>query len=100
MAVDATEKVFDLLELFGHTVLFICMRIDCRTVPKNLYVYDVRHDDDCSGKIVEVKPHIMINHWGTIICKVPIEMTDNGYRYVEDGDYRYTGETCKLTEYM
>ena len=42
----------------------------------------------------------MINHWGTIICKVPIEMTDNGCRYVEYDDYRYMGETCKLAEYM
>ena len=100
MYINVDEEVLDLLELFGHTVLFTCMRVDRRTVPKGLYVYDVRHDDDCSGKIVEVKPHIMVNHWGTIICKEPIEMTDNGCRYVEDGDYRYTGETCKLAEYM
>ena len=100
MYINADEEVFDLLELFGHTVLFTCMRVDHRTVPKGLYVYDVRHDDDCSGKIVEIKPHIMVNHWGTIICKELIKMTDNGCKYVEDGDYRYTGKTCKLAEYM
>lgn len=87
MAVNATEEVFDLLELFGHTVLFTCMRVDRETIPKGLYVYDVRHDDDCSGKIIEIKLHIMIIHWGTIICKEPIEMTDIGCKFVEEGDY-------------
>lgn len=100
MAVDATEEVFDLLELFGYTVLFTCMRVDRETIPKGLYVYDVRHDDDCSGKISEIKPHIIINHWGTIICKVPIEMTDIGCKFVEEGDYGYMGETCKLSDFI
>ena len=49
---------------------------------------------------IEVRPYILVNHWGTVICKEPIEMTDIGCKFVEEGDYRYMGETCKLTEYM
>ena len=100
MSVNANEEVFDLLELFGKTVLFTCMRVKRNTVPDNLYVYDVRHDDDCSGRIVEVRPHILVNHWGTVICKEPIEMTDFGCKFVEEDDYRYTGETCRLFDYI
>ena len=99
MSVNANEEVFDLLELFGKTVLFTCMRVKRNTVPDNLYVYDVRHDDYCSGRIVEVRPHILVNHWGTVICKEPIEMTDIGCKFVKEGDYRYMGETCKLSDF-
>lgn len=100
MSVNANEEVFDLLELFGRTVLFTCMRVKRDTVPDNLYVYDVRHDDDCSGKIVEDKPYILVNHWGTIICKEPIELIDIGCKFVKEDDYRYTGKTCKLVEFI
>ena len=41
MTVDATEEGFDLLELFGYTVLFTRMRVDRRTVSKWLYAYDM-----------------------------------------------------------
>ncbi|MGB4091926.1 MAG: LPD28 domain-containing protein [Ruminococcus flavefaciens] len=64
------------------------------------FAYDVRHDDDCNGKIIEVRPYILVNHWGTVICKEPIEMTDIGCKFVEESDYRYTGETCRLFDYI
>ena len=100
MSVNAKEEVFDLLELFGKTVLFTCMRVKRNTVPDNLYVYDVRHDDDCTGRIIEVRPYILVNHLGTVICKEPIKMTDIGCKFVEESDYRYTCETCRLFDYI
>ena len=78
MKVNAAEEDFELMELFGQTVLFTNMRVDRSTVPQDLYVYDVRHDDDCTGEICEIKPAVMVNHWGTIICKELLRWTKSG----------------------
>ena len=76
MEVNAAEESFELMEMFGQTVLFTNMRVDRSTVPEGLHVYDVRHDDDCTGEMCEIKPFVMVNHWGTIICKEPFEMDE------------------------
>ena len=43
----------------------------------------------------------MVNHWGTIICKKPIELnTKWNSRFVDSNDYCYLGDTAKLDEYL
>ena len=101
MKVNAAEESFELMELFGKIVLFTNMRVDRSTVPESLYAYDVRHDDGCTGEICEIKPFVMVNHWGTIICKEPIELdTKWNSKFVDEGNYCYLGDTAKLNEYL
>lgn len=101
MKVNAAEEDFELMELFGQTVLFTNMRVDRSTVPEGLYAYDARHDDDCTGEICEIKPSVMVNHWGTIICKEPIELDIKwNSKFVDEGDYCYLGDSVKLDEYI
>ena len=100
MKVNAQEESFELMELFGKTVLFTNMRVDRSTVPEDLYVYELR-DEDCTGDICEIKPSVMVNHWGTIICKEPIELdTKWNSKFVDEGDYCYLGDTAKLEEFI
>ncbi len=100
MKVNAAEESFELVELFGKTVLFTNMRVDRSTVPKDLYVYEVR-DEDCTGEMCEIKAFVMVNHWGTIICKEPIELdTKWNSKFVDEDDYCYLGDTAKLDEYL
>ena len=59
-------------------------------VPDGLYTYDVRHDDECRGIPCEIAPFVMVNHWGTIILAEPLELPDDGRRYIdEDTDWNY-----------
>lgn len=52
--------------------------------------YDVRHDDECRGIPCEIAPFIMVNHWGTIILTEPLELPDDGRRYIdEETDWNY-----------
>lgn len=70
--------------------LFTNFRIKRDTVPDGLYAYDVRHDDDCRGIPCEIAPFIMINHWGTIILAEPLELPNDGRRYIdEETDWNY-----------
>ena len=38
----------------------------------------------------EIAPFIMVNHWGTIILAEPLELPDDGRRYIdEETDWNY-----------
>lgn len=100
MVVNANEENYEKLEILGQTVLFTNMRIGRSTVPEGLHAYDLRHDDDGQGDICEIKPFVMVNHWGTILAKEPIPMSDGECRFVNDEDYSYTGENCTLSEFL
>ena len=56
-----------------------------------LHAYDVRHDDECRGIPCEIAPFVIVNHWGTIILAEPLELPDDGRRYIdEDTDWDYS----------
>lgn len=99
---ELNEEKFEIMELFDDfKVLMTCRRISRIIIPEGLYVYDLRHDDDCTGEICEIKPFVLVNHWGTIISKVPIEMGNDGYRLINTDDYSYSGgNTMTLKEYI
>ena len=106
MKYDAMEDSYDLVEVLGERMLFTCSRIDRSTVPAELYVWEVRHDDDCMGIPCQIADWIWVNHWGTLISKKDIPMEINvrmrkRYRDIDyDKDWRNTGETCTLGQYL
>lgn len=105
MKLNANEETYEAIELFGNTNLFSNFRIDKNTVPDNLYVYELRHDDECNGDIVEISEHILVNFMGTIICKDQIELTDKSLtglncRPVKLEDYGFLGYSLSLEEYI
>ena len=101
MKINASKETFELMEMLGQMVLFTNMRVDRSTIPEGLYAYDVRHDDDCTGEICEIKPSVMVNHWGTIICKEPVQLDAYWHsKFVDENDYSYLGDTASLDEYI
>lgn len=77
MSVDARKERFELVEVFDRPMLFTCLRVDRNTVPKGLYLYEVRNDDDQCGIPVEIGRHID-----------------------PENDWNYTGDLCSAREYM
>lgn len=106
MSVSAKEEVYEKVTVFGHPMIFTCLRIDPKTVPEGFFKYSVRHDDDCQGIPVEVCNWVMVNHWGDLISNAPIHLVDYGYpsgnlmRDIEEDDFNYEGDTVTLEEYM
>ncbi len=98
MAVNANEADYERFEILGHDALFTNLRIYRNSLPDGLYAYDLRDCDDCSGDPCELKSHVMVNHWGTVIVKKPIEGADDGVILNED-DYNYLGEDITLKEF-
>ena len=90
MSCNAMTEHYEEITVCGKPALFTNFRIKRDTVPDSLYVYDVRHDDDCRGIPCEIAPFIMVNHWGTIILAEPLEIPDDGRRYIdEETDWNY-----------
>lgn len=103
---DVNTEIFEDITLFGQPMLFTDLRCDRGTLPKGMYMYEVRHDDDGRGDPCEIANWIMVNHWGTVISNRPVqfnEQTPSGkpYRLIDsEADWNYEGTTQTLKEYM
>lgn len=100
------NEVFEEVTVLGKPMLFSCLRIDRDTVPKGLYLYEVRHDDEQQGDPVQIANWIMVNHWGTLISNKPLRLeksqrNNNAYREIDpEKDWNYEGVDCTVKEYM
>lgn len=105
-SLDAMQENFEEVTVLGHSMLFTCARVARSTVPKGLYMYEVRHDDDQQGDPVQIANWIMVNHWGTLISNRPIKLTpsptiNNAYREINpEKDWNYEGIVSTVKEYM
>ena len=95
--INANETGYERFEILGRDALFTSLRIDRKSLPEGLHAYDLR-DEDSTGEICELKSHVMVNHWGTVIVKEPIEGANDGVILNED-DYNYLGEEMTLEEF-
>ncbi len=91
------EEVYELSTLDGMPVLFTSGRIERKSVPEHLHCYDVRHDDECQGIASQIKPYVLVNHWGTILTRQEIPLQEGSY-YPEEG-LNFTGWPMTLSEY-
>ncbi len=95
---NANEVEFERFEILGRDALFTNLRIARNSLPEGLHAYDLRDCDDCSGDPCEVKSFVLVNHWGTVIVKEPIEGADDGID-LDESDYNYLGEEMTLEEF-
>ena len=96
--INANEADYERFEILGHDALFTCLRIDRKSLPEGLHAYDLRDCDDCSGDPCQLKSHVMVNHWGTVIVKEKIDGADEGID-LDKNDYNYLGESMTLDEF-
>lgn len=94
---DATKEGYLLAKIDDRPVLFTNMRLDRDTVPEGLFCYDVRDSDDLDGSMAEVKPYVMVNHWGTILSREPFPLDEHGSYYPKDWGYE---DSMTLAEFM
>ncbi len=106
MRVNVMEETFENVTVFDQPMLFTCLRCDRETLPKGMYMYEVRHDDYGRGDPCEIADWIMVNHWGTVISNRPVrldEKTPGGkpYRLIDsETEWNYEGTETSLKEYM
>lgn len=100
------NETFEIVTMLGKPMLFTELRIDRSTVPKGLYMYEVRHDDDMRGDPVQIANWILVYHWGTLISNEPLKLTpsrtaNNAYLDIDPyKDWNYEGGEATVKEYM
>ena len=95
---NAMEEIFDEIIVLEKPALFSNMRIDRNTVPKDLYLYEVRHDDEF-GDPVQIAKGIMVNHFGSIITREPIDLPADGYLDINpEEDWDFAGGDCQTVK--
>lgn len=103
---DAMEESFEEVTVLNKPMLFTYQRIDRATVPKGLYLYEVRYDDDMRGDPVQIANWIMLNHFGTLISSEPLKLTpgkavNNAYLDIDpEKDWNYEGVETTISVYM
>lgn len=99
---NANEKTYQQIKLFGKIVLFTPSRIDRTTVPEELFLYEVMHDDECQGIMCSISRSVMVNFWGTVISNDIIPLDRLGYRDIdEDRDVKFLDkESISLQSYI
>ena len=95
---NAQMERYELAEIDGYVVLFTNMRIDHNTVPEDIFCYEIRDSDDLDGSIAEIKPFVMVNHWGTILAKEPFPL--NSLESYYPNDWGYLGESMHLEDFL
>ena len=91
--VNAKEERYELVMAERYPVLFTNARINRDSVPKGLYCYDIRHDDECQGIACEIKKFVLVNHWGTILSKEEIPIKGNMTQYLSEDE-------CEMSEFF
>lgn len=69
---DLVDKDFAVVSVFDCVGLLFDLRLNKDTVPDGLYAFDIRHADEDWGVPVEIKEHVLVNYFGTVITDVDL----------------------------
>ena len=74
-------------------------RIERDTVPKDMFMYEIRHEDGDWGRPCEIAKGILVNHFGTIITTSPLRLPPDGHRMISADDLDFTGGCNNLADF-
>lgn len=91
---NAMTAAFEEVTVYGPPALFTSLRIDRSTVPEGLYLYELRHADEDWGDPCQLARGILVNHYGTILTREPIQLPIEGWLNLNPGDFNFSDGGC------
>ena len=89
------DDEYELVEIEDLPALFTNERITDADIPKGMYCYHLRHDDN--GNFCAIEKNVTVNHAGSIITKEPIELGEHGYISLnQDNSPNFLGENMSI----
>ncbi|WP_297960638.1 LPD28 domain-containing protein [uncultured Ruminococcus sp.] len=89
------DDEYELVEIEDLPALFTNERITDADIPKGMYCYHIRHDDN--GNFCAIEKNVTVNHAGSIITKEPIELGKQGYISLnQDNSPNFFGENMSI----
>lgn len=105
MRYNANEVQWETVAVLGKIMLFSDCRVDRKTVPDGMYMYEVRHADDDWGDPCEIAEGVLVNFFGTLLSreKLPLKEHIKGSKpYISLDSYEdwgWKGFECTLSEF-
>lgn len=97
---DANRLTYDEVTILDVPALFTDLRVGCSTVPNDVYRYELRHSDDSDGEPIELARGIMVNFFGTVLTREPIQLPISGGLELSDGDLAFQSDCATLAEFQ
>ena len=89
------DDEYELVEIEDLPALFTNERITDADIPKGMYCYNLRHDDN--GNFCAIEKNVTVNHADSIITKEPIELGEQGYISLnQDNSPNFLGENMSI----
>ena len=89
------DDEYERVEIEDLPALFTNERITDADIPKGMYCYHLRHDDN--GNFCAIEKNVTVNHAGSIITKEPIELGEHGYISLnQDNSPNFLGENMSI----
>lgn len=93
MRYHAQELRYERVRIFEKEAFFTCDRIQRDSVPQGLYQYEVRHDDEGLGDPVQIARGILVNFWGSLLCREQLEDEETqGTIYLSEADWHWMSD--------
>ena len=87
------------MEIAGQEAIFSNGRFDRDKLPDFLHCYDIR--DDSYGNPARLEPSVVVNHFGSILTKRPIEFPPEGYiDLIADDDWTFGEEQLTVADFI
>ncbi len=97
---DANRLTYDEVTIFVVPALFTDLRVDRSTVPDGVYRYEVRYSDEYGGEPVELARGIMVDFFGTVLTREPIQLPISGGMELNDDDLVFQSGCFSLAEFQ
>lgn len=98
---DAKTDTYEEIELFGMKMLLTMARIDRASVPEGLHLYELRHSDEDWCDPVQIGKGVLVNFYGTVLSREPVEMGADGFLDLDAEAIGYLDRgTVELTDYL
>ena len=92
---------YELVKLFGKPALFTSDRLTQKDIPQGLYLSHVRGDDETTGGFALLEPRVLVNHFGSIVTKEPIDFGDKGFiEFTPETEPHFTGKSVTFADFV
>lgn len=100
-----TDKfMFEAVSIFGHPMLYTDFRVDHKSAPNGIYVYELRDVSTEYDKELEISEWVVKNHEGTIVTNRPIKLrhstVTSAYRSIFEENFHFEGYAMTLQDYI
>lgn len=92
---NAMTAAYEEVTVFDKPALFTSLRLDRDTVPEGMFLYELRHGDEDWSDPCHLARGILVNHYGTVLTREPIQLSIEGWLQLDAGDFNFSDGDCR-----